>query len=178
MLVCACVWRVGVEVGVGVRIGVGYLCPPVRNDIVNPCYTREGEREREKGREKMRVGERKRERMRERDRQATNKQRNTKSAWRKKRSDAGSQYRCGLVGRGGQPSFTPNTPPNPLPYTDTYSKSFQNARFPTFWLMLMDRWMDRRTATKKAINQTKHNHKKFQNLALTTFFPRREPPYW
>ena len=23
---------------------------------------------------------------------------------------------------------------------------------------------------KKAINQTKHNHKKFQNLALTTFF--------
>ena len=29
---------------------------------------------------------------------------------------------------------------------------------------------------KKAINQTKHNHKKFQNLALTTFFLRREPP--
>ena len=84
MLVCACVWRVGVEVGVGVRIGVGYLCPPVRNDIVNPCYTREGEREREKGREKMRVGERKRERLRERDRQAMNKQRNTKVPGEKK----------------------------------------------------------------------------------------------
>ena len=29
---------------------------------------------------------------------------------------------------------------------------------------------------KKAINQTKDNHKKFQNLTLTTFFLRREPP--
>ena len=29
---------------------------------------------------------------------------------------------------------------------------------------------------KKAINQTKHNHKKFQNLALTTFFLRRKLP--
>ena len=29
---------------------------------------------------------------------------------------------------------------------------------------------------KKAINQTKHNHKKFQNLALKTFFLWREPP--
>ena len=48
----------GVEVGVW--IGVGCLCPPVRNDIVTPCYIREGERdrkgERQKGREKMRMG--------------------------------------------------------------------------------------------------------------------------
>ena len=58
MLVCACVWRVGV--GVGVRIGVGYLCPPVRNNIVTPCYTREGERENESGREKERENARKR----------------------------------------------------------------------------------------------------------------------
>ena len=29
---------------------------------------------------------------------------------------------------------------------------------------------------KKAINQTKHNHKKFQKLALTTFFLWRESP--
>merc|ERR1712074_413140 len=29
---------------------------------------------------------------------------------------------------------------------------------------------------KKAINQIKHNHKKFQKLALTTFFLRRQPP--
>ena len=28
-------------------------------------------------------------------------------------------------------------------------------------------------SSKKAINQTKHNHMKFQNLALTTFFLRR-----
>ena len=29
---------------------------------------------------------------------------------------------------------------------------------------------------KKAINQTKHNHKKFKNIALKTFFLRQEPP--
>ena len=39
-------------------------------------------------------------------------------------SDAGSQYRCGRVGRGSQPPSTPNAPPNPPSNTDTYTKSF------------------------------------------------------
>ena len=105
----------------GVWMGVGCFCPPVHNDIVTPCYMREGEserdeREREKGREEMRMGERKRERKRERDGQTKNKQRNTCREWNKPK-------RC--------------------------------------------------PEKKKAINQTKHNHKKFQNLALTTFFLQR-----
>ena len=59
-------------------------------------------------------------------------------------SDAGSQYRCGRVGRGSQPPFTPNTLPNPLSNTDTYTKSFQNAHFPTFRLVFTDRRTDQR----------------------------------
>ena len=46
-------------------------------------------------------------------------------------SDAGSQYRCGRVGRGSQPPFLPKALLNPLSNTDTYTKRFQNARFPT-----------------------------------------------
>ena len=49
----------------------------------------------------------------------------------KSTSDAGTQYRCGRVGRGSQPPSTPNAPPNPLPNTDTNTNSFENARFPT-----------------------------------------------
>ena len=45
-------------------------------------------------------------------------------------SDAGSQYRCGRVGRGFQPPSTPI----PIPNTQTYTKSIKNARFPTFQL--------------------------------------------
>ena len=45
-------------------------------------------------------------------------------------SDAGSQYRCGRVGRGIQPPSTPK----PTPNTQTYTKSIKNARFPTFQL--------------------------------------------
>ena len=48
----------------------------------------------------------------------------------KKTSDAGSQYRCGRVGRGIQPPSTPQ----PTPNTQTYTKSIENARFPTFQL--------------------------------------------
>ena len=44
-------------------------------------------------------------------------------------SDAGSQYRCGRVGRGIQPPFTPQPA-----RTQTYTKSIENARFPTFQL--------------------------------------------
>ena len=44
-----------------------------------------------------------------------------------KKSDVGSQYRCGRVGRGSQLLSTPNSPPNP-DNTDTYTKSFLNAR--------------------------------------------------
>ena len=57
-------------------------------------------------------------------------------------SDAGSQYRCGRVGRGSQPPFTPNAPPNPLPNSDPYTKSFLNACFPTFRLVVTDGLMD------------------------------------
>ena len=46
-------------------------------------------------------------------------------------SDAGSQYRCGRVGRGIQPPSKPHSPPS---YTQTHTKSIQNACFSTFWL--------------------------------------------
>ena len=46
----------------------------------------------------------------------------------RKTSDAGSQYRCGRVGRGIQPPSTPI----PIPNTQTYTKSIKNTRFPTF----------------------------------------------
>ena len=42
-------------------------------------------------------------------------------------SDAGSQYRCGRMGRGIQP---PSTPQTPL-HTHTYIESIQNAHFST-----------------------------------------------
>ena len=54
---CLCV-RVGVEVW----IGVGCLCPPVCNDIVTPCYMREGEIERENENEREKEREKKRKR--------------------------------------------------------------------------------------------------------------------
>ena len=47
-----------------------------------------------------------------------------------KTSDAGSQYRCGRVGRGIQPPSTPK----PTPNTQTYAKSIKSASFPTFQL--------------------------------------------
>ena len=59
-------------------------------------------------------------------------------------SDAGSQYRCGRVGRGIQPPSTPK----PTPNTQTYAKSIKNARFLTFQLDdpgRTDGPMDRRT---------------------------------
>ena len=40
-------------------------------------------------------------------------------------SDAGSQYRCGRMGRGIQPPSTPQ----PRSNTQTYTKSIENARF-------------------------------------------------
>ena len=43
-------------------------------------------------------------------------------------SDAGSQYRCGRVGRGSQPPSTPNTHSN----TDTYTRSFKTLVFLLF----------------------------------------------
>ena len=46
----------------------------------------------------------------------------------KETSDAGSQYRCGRVGRGIRP------PSIPTSNTQTYTKSIENARFPTFQL--------------------------------------------
>ena len=46
--------------------------------------------------------------------------------------DAGSQYRCGRVGRGIQPPSAPHTP-HQL-HTQTFTKSIQNARFSTFRL--------------------------------------------
>ena len=45
-------------------------------------------------------------------------------------SDAGSQYRCGRVGKGIQPQSTPQI----SPHTQTYTKGIQNARFYTFRL--------------------------------------------
>ena len=42
-----------------------------------------------------------------------------------KTSDAGSQYRCGRVGRGIQALFTPQ----PTSNTQTYTKSIENAHF-------------------------------------------------
>ena len=45
-----------------------------------------------------------------------------------KTSGAGSQYRCGRVGRGSQPPSKPNT----LSNTDTYTKSFKTLVFPLF----------------------------------------------
>ena len=61
-----------------------------------------------------------------------------------KTSDAGSQYRCGQVGRGIQPPFTPK----PILNTQTYTKSIKNARFPTIQLDdpgRTDQRTDRRT---------------------------------
>ena len=43
---------------------VGCLCPPVRNNIVTPCYMREGEREREREGERENENEREKERKR------------------------------------------------------------------------------------------------------------------
>ena len=51
-------------------------------------------------------------------------------------SDAGSQYRCGQVGRGIQPSFQPL----PLPHTQTVSKTFIS---PLFDSIITDQWTDR-----------------------------------
>ena len=55
-------------------------------------------------------------------------------------SDAGSQYRCGRVGRGIQPPSTPNAllPPHTHAHTP-------NARFCTFHFVFTDRWTDGRT---------------------------------
>ena len=58
-----------------------------------------------------------------------------------KKSDAGSQYRCGRVGRGIQPLSTPQ----PTPYTQTHPKSIESARFPTFQLDHHDGRTDGRT---------------------------------
>ena len=61
-------------------------------------------------------------------------------------SDAGSQYRCGRVGRGSQPWYTPNTPPNSLSNTDTYTESFKTLVFSLFDLCSQtDGRTDRRT---------------------------------
>ena len=49
---------------------------------------------------------------------------------REKTSDAGSQYRCGRLGRGIKPPTTPQTPF----HTQSYIKSIQNAHFSTFRL--------------------------------------------
>ena len=56
-----------------------------------------------------------------------------------KTRDPGSQYHFRWVGRGSQSPSTPNTPPNPPSKTDTYTKSFGNACFPTFRLMVTDK---------------------------------------
>ena len=45
-----------------------------------------------------------------------------------KTSDAGSQYRCGWVGRVIQPPSTSQLPP----HTQTHTKSIQNTLFSTF----------------------------------------------
>ena len=45
-----------------------------------------------------------------------------KNARKKRTSDAGSQYRCGRVGRGSQPPSTPNAPTNPPSNTHTHKK--------------------------------------------------------
>ena len=55
--------------------------------------------------------------------------------WMLRTSDAGSQYRCGRVGRGIQPPSTPQ----PTCNTQTYTKSVENARFPTLQLDHHDR---------------------------------------
>ena len=62
---------VGVEVGVW--MGVGCLCPPVRNDIVTPCYMREGEREREREGERENENGREKERKRRANKEQTEK---------------------------------------------------------------------------------------------------------
>ena len=69
-------------------------------------------------------------------------------ATKKKTSDAGSQCHCGRVSRGIQPPSTPQ----PTPNTQTYTKSIENASFPTFQLddhgrtdQRTDKRMDRRT---------------------------------
>ena len=58
-----------------------------------------------------------------------------------KTSDAGSQYRCGRVGRGIQPHPHPNPPPT-LKHTLKVSKTLV---FPLFNSMTTDRRTDRRT---------------------------------
>ena len=74
------------------------------------------------------------------------------NAFNKVTSDAGSQYRCGRMGRGSQPPSTPNTPPNPPPNTNTCTKSFLNTCLPPFQLnqyrgtdRLMDQWTNKPT---------------------------------
>ena len=52
-------------------------------------------------------------------------------------SDAGSQYRCGRVGRGIQAPSTPQ----PTSNTQTYTKSIENGRF-FHQSSRMDRWTD------------------------------------
>ena len=46
--------------------------------------------------------------------------------------DAGSQYCCGQVGRGSQPPFTPNAPPNPFSIQTLTQKAFKALVFPLF----------------------------------------------
>ena len=57
------------------------------------------------------------------------------------KSDAGSQYECGRVGRGIHPPSTPKPSPN----IQTYARSTKNACFPTFKLMTLDGSTDWRT---------------------------------
>ena len=84
---CLCV---GVEVGVW--MGVGCLCPPVRNNIVTLCYIGERERQREKEGERENENGREKEREKETGKQRTNREThvesgtNRKDAQRKKKS--------------------------------------------------------------------------------------------
>ena len=83
---------------VGVWMGVGCPCPPVRNDIVTPCHLFIVSRPEVHHRKFW-------------DSEVT--------------SEAGSQYRCGRVGRG----ILPLSLPQPTSNTQTYTKSIENACF-------------------------------------------------
>ena len=66
----------------------------------------------------------------EKKREKKKEKKKKKKEKKEKTSDAGSQYHCGRVGRGIQPPSTPQ----PTSNTQTYTKSIENARFPTFQL--------------------------------------------
>ena len=77
-----------------------------------------------------------------------------------KTSDAGSQYRCGRVGRGIQ---LPSTPQTPF-HTQTYIKSIQNVHFSTFRLDHHDQRMDKASYRVACPQLKMHNNDELTSI--------------